>query len=185
MNIPFIPAANFTRAHRERVDQIVIHTMETGCVSGAAMAVALRLQDKAKKKSAHYLVDPSAIVQCVYETDVAWHCPKANRRGIGIEHAGRAFSSPDGKKLATDWDTPEGEAVLRLSAALVAGICKRWDIPAKRLTLEEIIDGRKGIIGHDDATEAYATPGGHRDPGPHWPWDKYMAMVAREMEALA
>jgi len=109
----------------------------------------------------------------VRETEVAWHCPKANRRGIGIEHAGYSTGP-----LATDWLTDEhAVSMLDLSAELVAGICLRWDIPALHLTPAQLLAGQRGLIGHVDASDAYQTPGGHRDPGDAWPWAEYLDKI--------
>jgi N-acetyl-anhydromuramyl-L-alanine amidase AmpD len=169
----FIRAHFFTLAHRERVDVVVIHTTETPCVSGMALRIAHGFAKGDREASTHYVVDPGTVVECVRETDVAWHCPGANRRGIGIEHAGYT-QWPN----ATDWLHDEHAAgMLALSAELVAGICQRWGIPCVHLTPAELASGSRGLVAHVDATEAFSTPGGHVD-GSTWPWDSYLHAVA-------
>lgn len=175
MQPQMVPARWKTVAHRERVDWIVLHSTEGPCHSGRAMAGALAHQRGERKASAHYFVDPSAIVQCVLETDVAWHCPGTNRRGIGIEHCASGLGDI---VPVTDWASSEAQAMLRLSANLVAAIAKRWDIPLVRLAPSEILAHHRGIFGHVDATTAFGTPGGHRDPGPAFPWDQYLDLLA-------
>jgi N-acetyl-anhydromuramyl-L-alanine amidase AmpD len=173
----FIPAKWQTIAHRERVDWIVVHTMEVPCVSGMAARISQRFALGERKVSAHYCVDPAEVVQCVLDTNVAWHCPGANRRGIGIEHAGYS-QGPH----ATDWFQDEHAlAMLDLSARLVADLCDRWDIPIVHPTPAEISEGKRGIIGHDDATEAFRTTGGHTDPGKDWPWGAFMAKIVNRV----
>lgn len=173
MQPTFIQAKWQTVAHRERVDWIVIHTMEAPCVSGMAAMIAQRFALGERKVSAHYCVDPAEVIQCVRDTNVAWHCPGANRRGIGIEHAGYSQG-----EHATDWlNDSHAHGMLANSAQLVAELCQRWDIPIDRLFAAEIAQGHRGIIGHVDATEAFKTPGGHTDPGKSWPWDAYIEMV--------
>ena len=181
MEIPFIQCQWQTIAHREDCHVIVIHTMEVPLQDGMAMRVAEAFQNgyhmvdgklEPHKVSAHYCVDTSQIVQCCHEYNVAWHCPGANRRGIGVEHSGYADK--------VDWNSPEADAELRLSAGLVAGICKRWDIPVVHLSVDELRGNARGLIGHVDATIAFATPGGHRDPGQSFPWAYYLGLVGTE-----
>lgn len=173
MEPTFVQAKWQTVAHRERIDWIVVHTMEAPCVSGMAARIAKRFALGERKVSAHYCVDPAEVIQCVRDTNVAWHCPGANRRGIGIEHAGYSHGSD-----ATAWLTDEhAQAMLALSARLVADLCERWDIPVLHLGPGEIAAGQRGIIGHADATEAFETPGGHTDPGKDWPWDSFLASI--------
>ena len=177
----FIRAAHFTVAHRERVDWLVVHTMEVPCVSGMALRVAQGFARGDRIVSAHYCVDPGNVVQCVQESDVAFHCPGANRRGIGIEHAGYS-QGPS----ATSWATDSHAAgMFPLAAQLAAEVCARWQIPMIHLTVEQLAAGERGIIGHRDATEAFETVGGHSDPGSTWPWDSYLAAIVAASDPAA
>jgi N-acetyl-anhydromuramyl-L-alanine amidase AmpD len=124
-------------------------------------------------------VDPVLTVQCVHESDVAWHCPGANRRGIGIELCGRSDQSPE------QWADPMSEGELRQASVLAARICQRWGIPIVRLTPEAIQRGEHGIAGHMDFTVAFKTPGGHHDPGPDFPWQHFMDLVREAADYLA
>lgn len=171
-----------TVAHRARVDMVVIHTMEVPCAAGMAMRVANAFAKGERQVSAHYCVDPLEVIQCVRETDVAWHCPGANRRGIGIEHAG--YASGGATHGATDWSGVDAQAELKLGASLVAQVCHRWGIPAVRLSVADILAGHKGIIGHADATLAFGTKGGHQDPGTNWPWGQYLELVNEDLSKL-
>lgn len=170
MTIPFVQAKHFIRAHRAQVDLLVIHTMEVPLAGGMATRVATGFAGGDREASAHYCIDPVQIVQCVHESDVAWHAPKANRRGIGLEHAGYADSS--------DWSSPEAQAMLWLSAQLALGICERWKIPVVRLAPEQIAHGERGICGHADVVAAFPGQAGtHHDPGERWPWDDYLRRI--------
>jgi N-acetyl-anhydromuramyl-L-alanine amidase AmpD len=196
----FIQARCFHHANRERVDFLVLHTMELPCRPGVARRLGEVFRDldtsidpktgkpKRKPKSAHFGVDPEEIYQYVREADVAWHCPKANSRGIGIEHAGYALPQKDdeGKLIvpATDWTQPAPQAMLARGARLVAQLCRAWNVPAVRLAPSEVIHGARGIVGHVDVTRAFPGSGTHVDPGPRWPWDQYLALVAAELAAL-
>lgn len=174
----FIQARWFTHANRAAVDVIVIHTMELPCQPGMARRLGERFRDLGpdRKVSAHFGVDPAEVYQYVREGDVAWHCPKANRRGLGVEHAGYGVG-PN----ATDWGSPAGHAVLTRSAALVARLCQAWAVPVVHLTPTEVAHGGRGLVGHVDVTRGFPGSGTHVDPGPNWPWAEYLALVVAEL----
>lgn len=177
----FFQARNFTLAHRSHVRLIVVHTMESPEKPGTARAVAKWFASQAAPKaSAHYCVDGVEVVQSVKETDVAWAAPGANRDGIHIEHAGYA------RQTLADWSDDYSSQMIRISAQLAAEIALRWDIPAKRLTVAEVADGKtRGFCGHADVTAAFKVKGGHTDPGAAFPWGLYIARVAENMDAMA
>ncbi|WP_431042065.1 N-acetylmuramoyl-L-alanine amidase [Streptomyces sp. P1-3] len=151
----WIPASssNYTASSRPAaypIDFIVIH------VTQEAFQDAMRIfQDPARKVSAHYMLASADgyIGQFVREKDIAWHAGNwtYNTRSIGIEHEG--------------WvDKPEyfTDVMYRQSARLTAAICTRHGIPRTR----------SRIIGHNEV------PGStHTDPGRHWDWNRYMALV--------
>jgi N-acetyl-anhydromuramyl-L-alanine amidase AmpD len=152
--------------------------MEIPEVDGNAMRCALAFQrEMVKPKSAHYCVDPHQVVQCVRDTDVAWHAPCANRYGIGIEHTGYA------RQTAAEWDDDASRAILERSAILVADICHRHGIPAVKLSSADLLAGKRGICGHFDTTEAWHKSS-HVDPGPNFPWAQYLAAVSAELDKL-
>jgi len=129
------------------------------------------LQASAPQASAHYCVDDQDVIQCVLECDVAWHAPGANSNGIGIEHAGYASQTPE------QWDDNYSRAVLANSAKLVAGLCKRFNVPMVRLSVAELAAGGRGLCGHVDCTNAFSHGSGHQDPGVNFPWAAYVALV--------
>ena len=176
----FISAEHFTIAHRAAVDWIVIHATQGAERLGAAEATAKRFAgvgQVAPLASAHYAIDPGEVIQMVQDTDVAWHCPGANRRGIGIEHCGLSEQTPE------QWADEGSEAELRQSAVLVAALCLKWGIPAQRLSPDDIRNGARGLAGHMDFTAAFSTPGGHTDPGGNFPWPHYLDLVRLAMDS--
>lgn len=174
--VKFIQAKHgyFNGTNRPR--WIVIHDAEYPESAGAAEWIAQYFASTNEGKSAHYSVDADEAVQSVQEEDGAWHTPgfadgvEVNRASIGIEHAGYASQSQGA------WIDPYSRKMLERSAALVAEIAKRWDIPLKHLTVNEIRAGEPGIAGHVDFTRATGS-GSHVDPGPNFPWDWYMGKV--------
>lgn len=168
----FIQAKNYNKSSGRDIKLIVIHDMEYPEKAGAALWCAnFFAGSQAPKASAHYCVDNNEIIQCVKDEDVAWHAPGANRNGIGIEHAGYA------KQTASDWMDDYSREMLVLSAGLVADLCDKYGIPVKRLTVEELAAGEKGIVGHADVSKWKG--GGHWDPGPNFPWDWYLDQIVR------
>ncbi|WP_345285767.1 N-acetylmuramoyl-L-alanine amidase [Streptomyces gulbargensis] len=152
-------AANSRRADRPddfSVDRVVIHVVQ------GSYATALKVfRDPLHGAATHYVVRKDGhVAQMVRELDVAFHAGNRdmNERSIGIEHEGFV-------------DRPEDftAAMYAGSARLTADICARHGIPVDR----------EHIIGH---VEVEGTD--HTDPGPHWDWDRYMELVAKERARL-
>jgi len=151
----------------------VIHTTEGGEGATAAEDGAAYDGRRTDGTSAHYFVDPDSIVQLVRTPDTAysalWH---GNQIGIHYELCGRA-----GQTVA-QWHDADSAAILRLAAAQVARDCRKWGIPAVRLTPAQVRAGAKGICGHVDITGAYPEDhGDHTDPGPNFPWPEFLGYV--------
>lgn len=172
--IKFQQAKSYSRANRTAIDGVCVHTMEAPEGPATAENVASWFAGaNAPKASAHYNVDADSIVQSVLEKDVAWHAGPANGWSIGIEHAGYA------KQTAIEWEDLYSTAMLELSAELVGGICRRYDIPVRKLSAEDLRAGeRRGIFGHVDVTNGLTGGKGHWDPGPNFPWRRYLERVA-------
>jgi N-acetyl-anhydromuramyl-L-alanine amidase AmpD len=158
-----VPSSSFQQAMRTRadIDRIVIHVGE-----GSFWGTVNTLRDPHRDASAHYVVSQEGeVVQLVSPRDVAWHSgnKRMNERSIGIEHEG--FTYEKGTITPRELDA---------SARFVAYLAARWGIP---------ID-RKHVIGHDEVPDPARRGllGGidhHTDPGPYWPWKRYMALVRR------
>lgn len=97
-----------------------------------------------------------------------------------FEHAGYASQS------TADWQDTFSDAMLRLSAKLVAQKAKENGIPIVHVTGSGLTTagGQPGIVGHGDFTAAFGTAGGHTDPGPNFPWAGYIQMVTDAYNAL-
>ena len=172
--IPFVPARNYTvvLTKPRSIDLIVVHTMESSDKPDTAERVAAWFAGaNAPKASCHYCIDENSIVQCVRDRDVAWHAPGGNSRGIGIEHAGYA------KQTALQWKSAYNQAMLLRSAQLVARLCKEYNIPIERRTVDELKTKIRGICGHVDITNAFNSGKGHTDPGRSFIWDDYIQLI--------
>lgn len=173
MSIPFIQARNFTSTGSagRGVDLVVIHDMEAPEVPGTALNVAQWFAGPtAPNASAHYCVDDQAVVQCVKDTDVAWHAPGANANGIGIEHAGYA------RQTSAEWDDPYSRAMLVNSARLAAALCVTHKIPPVWLSPADLLAGKRGITSHANVSAAWRKSN-HTDPGPGFPSARYIELV--------
>lgn len=176
--IPFIPAKGYTKIwpSSRAINAIVIHTMEAPEKPTTAENVAAWFAGpNAPRASAHYCVGQAGIVQCVREEDIAWHAPGLNQNGLGIEHEGYA------KQTKEEWADAASKATLMRSAALVASLARKWHIPVKRLTQDQVRRKEPGICGHIDVTNAMHDGKGHWDPGPAFPWDDYLDMVQKAL----
>jgi hypothetical protein len=150
---------NFTKAHRAppSIDRIVIHVTE-----GPFWGSVRWLKSRHAHASSHYIVSRRGrVIQLVHLSDIAWHAGNwsMNVRSVGIEHEGYTYS----RAGFTD-------AQYRTSARLTAWLARRSLLP---------ID-REHIIGHADVPAPGGGRGGashHTDPGPHWNWDRYLALV--------
>lgn len=154
-----VPAhsSNFLDGRRGvKVSEVVIHVAD-----GTFLGTLDWFSREEAPASAHYTVSMTGeLGQSVAEYDAAFHAGnwEANLRSIGVEHEGMPSRGP--------WvPTPE---MLRASAKLVAGICKRHDIVPTVST----------IVRHSVYNPR------HNCPGPTWPMDRYIRMVQEELAAL-
>lgn len=150
---------------------IVVHCTQSPLKDGQA---AFRMQLLANRgdASAHYLVDPGTIAAGVDEKYIAWGAGTVNSSAIHIEFVGYAYYT------RRDWTTPDGIAMLKRGAALIADIAKRHGIPLRLLGTAELKSawkngGTGGVVTHAQCTTAI---GGttHTDPGTGFPLDLLM-----------
>lgn len=158
----YVPAcsSNYSTSNRTaaHIDMVVIHTVQ-GSYSSAYNWFA----NCSANVSAHYTVSKyGEITQSVRDKDRAWHAgwSSTNSRSIGIEHEG-FVDNP------ATWT----EAMYQASAALTRHLCDKYGIPKDR----------QHIIGHHEVPGCGSPGGGgvgcHHDPGPHFDWNYYMALV--------
>lgn len=160
LGVLVLESPNRTQSNRgaASIDQVVVHVTEGNFVGSVRW-----LRNRASHGSSHYIVSRNGeVIQLVSITDVAWHAGNrwTNRRSVGIEHEGYTFQGD-----FTD-------AQYRASAKLVAYLAHRYSIPVDR----------EHVIGHHEVPNPrrpgmYGGANGHQDPGPHWDWKRYLALI--------
>ncbi|SDH70225.1 N-acetylmuramoyl-L-alanine amidase [Sinosporangium album] len=170
-----IRAANYTRGRIAPIRVVIVHTMETGETSSVAENVANYFANPATQASAHVCVDNDSEIRCVPDSDTAWAAPGCNSDGLQLELAGRAGQSKSG------WADPYSTALLKRAARITATWCKKYGIPARRLTRAELRAGHKGIAGHADVSAVYKRSD-HWDPGHDFPWDRFLTLVRDNLD---
>jgi hypothetical protein len=154
------------------VSMIIVHTCEGGYIGCWSW-----LANTASGVSAHYVIDEGGIEisQLVQEAKRAWHigalydcalnrsrrCElsgvQSNHFTVGIEHAG----------FASQRSFPEQQ--LDVSAHLACAITQRHAIPRDF----------QHLVAHGQLQ-----PWNRTDPGPNWPWVRYLGLVQRHCNEL-
>lgn len=137
------------------VQYLVIHTTE-GSYDGAI--AWFRKAGRKVPTAAHYVVSKEGdITQMVPDDMMCFHAGNYayNATSIGIEHEGHA----------TDAEFPE--PLLVASAKVAAVMVRKFSIPFDRAH----------ILGHCEVPRAT-----HTDPGPGWPWERYMQLVHEALQ---
>jgi hypothetical protein len=157
------PAAwgNYAHGHRSSsaVVLVVVHVAE-----GSFLGTVGWFRNPRARASSHYVVGRNGdIAHMVHDDQVAWHAGNGwvNLHSIGIEHEG--YTGIDGTFTDLEY---------RASARLVAGLLRRYALPADR----------RHLIGHDQVPDPFRRGrfGGwahHTDPGAHWDWPRYLDYV--------
>lgn len=175
-DLKWVSPKSWTNANRSSVQCVVIHTTEGSAHGQSAEDGAAYDARRTDGTSTHYFHDSDSTIQCVRTEDQA-HAARTqgNRRGIQHELCGRAGS--------IDWDGAYADAMLARTAKQVARDCRKWKIPARKISASQLADGEKGICGHVDVTNAFPQDNGtHTDPGSRFPWSRFISMVQDELE---
>jgi N-acetyl-anhydromuramyl-L-alanine amidase AmpD len=177
------------RQRSKPVRFIVIHSTE-GSERLDSAEIALQMWHVwDRKSSVHYAVDVNSTVCAMKPEDKAWHAGGGNSDTVGIEHCGTA------RQTRNEWLDTYGIGMMRQSAKLCAALCSVFEIPVRRATALDHARAndyqpgepwQRGILAHNDITESAKLRGlstdGHWDPGPAFPWDYLLELIALELE---
>jgi N-acetyl-anhydromuramyl-L-alanine amidase AmpD len=175
--LAFMEAKHYRKGRLDKVRVLVIHTAETPESANMANSILSYCQRRTDKVSCHEAIDNRRAIAGVRPYDTAWTTGTINSYAYSYELAGRA------RQTREQWADAYSTKMLEIAAKRVALAAKCWDIPVRKLSPAELKAGKAGICGHVDATYAYQ-PGGHTDPGPHFPWKKFIKMVQAELDKL-
>lgn len=173
-------AVTSSRLHSARVEVATVEEMPDGVVVSISTDTGTFIAEGVVSHNC----DSDSVVQCVLTTDRGNAArTKGNRLGIQYELCGTV-------QTRAQWLDAASRATLQNAARQVARDCRKYDIPARRLTVAEtrrawtdFPAGPRGIVGHVDCTNAYPEDGGdHTDPGAQFPWDVFLDMVRAELE---
>ncbi|MSS45281.1 N-acetylmuramoyl-L-alanine amidase [Cutibacterium sp. WCA-380-WT-3A] len=182
----FIQAKHHGGNENTPVTRLVIHATcpDTGYPSasraGRAASTARYFQSTSRPTSAHYVCDVTATVQCLSEETIGYHAPP-NAHSIGIEICAdggskSSFDNPSHSYTREQWLSPQVWPAVERAAILARDICHRHHIPVRKLSTAQVKSGMSGICGHDNVSDAFHQSD-HDDPGPYFPWDRFMAAI--------
>lgn len=121
-----------------------------------------------RKRSAHYFVDTSEVIQCVRPDCEAWHAgTHANVYGIGIELCGQATQTRE------QWLDALSLPMLNIAARLVRDLCDAYAIPAQLLGPSDLQRYVHGITTHATISAAFPRETNHTDPGAGFPLTEF------------
>lgn len=167
---PFIEARWFG-AKREKTLWVVVHDMEFPERMTAAEDIArdFARRPESNQASAHVCVDCDSVIQCVKDSYKAFAAHKTgNAYGVHIELAGF------GSQTAKQWRDNYSNALLAIGADVAAQYCIKYGLPAFHLSDEQLRAMKPGIVGHDQISRVFKESD-HTDPGPSFPWPRFMA----------
>ena len=147
------------------ITHIVIHSSEGATAAGGAQWFA----NPESAGSAHLILDDRECFRTLDNEMIPWGAPGTNIDGFHIEHAG--FAKWDRQKWMSH------EQTLRRGAFKAALHAKKFNVPLRWLSADDLRHGKRGFVTHATVTSVFPNNQGHTDPGPGFPLDHYMDLV--------
>ncbi|MGH3096804.1 MAG: N-acetylmuramoyl-L-alanine amidase, partial [Streptosporangiales bacterium] len=111
-----------------------MHSTVSPCGPGWARRIADMFHTSSRAASAQYVVDCNEIIRCVPDHTVSYNAPP-NAGSIGVEQCDWS------KGPASRWLHGDHLKMLHRSAALVARLCDKYDIPVRHIGPAELRAG--------------------------------------------
>lgn len=147
----------------------VVHSMECPAIPGIAYKLATGFI-QGSEVSPHHMTDPIETIDMVRPGIIGWHAGNANPFGVALEVTGYA------RWTFKEWTTGDAFKALRLDAKQGALVAKRYGIPMRWLSLNQILAGESGFCTHADIAVTLRGTN-HWDPGKGYPFAIFMQMV--------
>ena len=175
--------AQFRQRYATPTGLIVVHTAESALDAigedTGAEGVAAFIARRSDPGSYHRLVDSDSIVPLVrFEMAAYGDGTGSNEFAIHLSFACRAADWPG-------MDPARREAYL-VNGARAAREADAWlervhgiSVPARRVTRPQSDQGAAGFISHGERD-----PGRRTDPGPGFPWDRFLTLYASEEDDM-
>lgn len=130
--------------------------------------------------SYHTIISPGTTFPFVSEHRAAWSMRRANPFSLNLCFVGYA------EWTDADWILNH-HGMLRDAAIVVRGWAKHYGIPIRKLTVDQVFAGERGIIAHHDWTlsEKRRNPkakDSHWDPGTGFPWKAFIQLCQEDDE---
>lgn len=179
------PARRSSAGSNKPIHRIVVHSTVSPCEPGGARRIAAYFRSDSAGGSAHYVVDPTEVVQVVYDSVIAWHAPP-NPNSLGVEMCDMPGPVPNDSpgsarwkalKRSWRWAKPNQRAMLDRTARLVAELCAAYDVPPYFRGAAALRQGRRGVTTHHEVSQAFRQSS-HWDPG-WWPRYSFMRKVRK------
>lgn len=172
---PFIEARHYGGSQTPKA--IVMHGTVSSDNKGTARNIAQWWHGPTSPiTSAHYVVDPAEVIQCVGDHRVAYHCGY-NTGSVSIELCDEEV----GPK--SRWQDADSKAIIQRAARLTAELCLAYNIKAFRPSVAELkAKGPHGIYGHNDSRLAFGFTT-HTDPI-GFPWAEFLRQVRLEIRNI-
>ncbi len=145
---------------------VVIHSTD-GPQDAAGIAAYF---DQEGTGSTQLVVDNSSCWRCVPDLRIPWGATGGNQHGLHIEQCGLSWWSR--------WHWLLKLNTIKRAAWHSAKWCRDYNLPPVWLSPADLRNGKKGLTSHNNISAAF-DPGGHTDPGPKYPYDKYLYWTKR------
>ena len=170
-NYEWISSPNFKAGRTQSIKYIVIHHWDDPIKQPKLQGVLNHFKDPKVQVAAHYVVTGDRIIQCVKESDTAWHSRAANPFTIGIEVdpnvPGNTYATVG--RLVREIRERHGNLPLRKHSDFVNTSCpgdldlaridkesrKEEDMPLTPGQLDRLI---KGMLGREPTAEELSNP---------------------------
>lgn len=158
---------------------IVVHTAESALDAigedTGAEGVADFIRRRSEPGSYHRLVDSDSIVALVrFEMAAYGDGTGSNEFAIHLSFACRAADWPGMDPARREAFLVNGARAAREAAGWLEREHRRA-VPARRVTRDQSDQGAAGFISHGERD-----PGRRTDPGPAFPWDRFLTLYAQE-----